>query len=434
MSKAEVESDPNILSTNENGTAAPTGNDNGLTIPEWITAELFVDLLKEKLPEFREIRNFKAKPAVAPGENYATIMLNIEIEISTQSDKEKKLSYMMKIPIDSMRDLMRKFNVFDVESSMYQVVVPEMEQMFRDAGVEVKFGAEYYNINTPSEFGVILLEDLRQYGFKNVDRLEGLDMEHTKCVLRKLAQWHAASATRVQTKGPYCDDLMNGFFTDEHFEMMKQINENLGNMFLSCAKTFEGNGDYIESLEKFNAHYFDKFFRAGKTDPSAFNVLNHGDCWSNNVMFQHDTFGKVKETYFVDYQIPKYGTPAQDLYYALISSTNFDVKLKHFDYFIKFYHDNLVENLTLLKYPLEIPTLKDLHIMLHKHNIWAYSTMTGVMAAVLLDPTDKANLESLIGESEAGNDFKRQLYTNKRYQKHARVILPWLLNRGVLEC
>lgn len=59
--------------------------------------------------------------------------------------------------------------------------------------------------------------------------------------------------------------------------------------------------------------------------------------------------------------------------------------------------------------------------------------MTGVMAAVLLDSTDKANLERLIGGSEAGNGFKRQLYLNQRFRKHAEVILPWLHNRGVLE-
>jgi len=105
-------------------------------------------------------------------------------------------------------------------------------------------------------------------------------------------------------------------------------------------------------------------------DPNEFNVLNHGDCWSNNIMFQYDAFGKIKETYFVDFQIPKYGSPAQDLYYLLLSSTSFENKLKHFDTFIKMYHDELVKHLKILQYPKKIPSLRELHISLHKYSLW----------------------------------------------------------------
>ncbi|XP_017488159.1 PREDICTED: uncharacterized protein LOC108376452 isoform X2 [Rhagoletis zephyria] len=418
--------------TNESSHSVSNGN--GAQLPDWITAELFNNFLKETVPGFREIKSFKTKSAVAPGENYATIMLRIAMEISTQSGKEKTLSYMMKIPLESIKDLMEKRNVFDIETMMYRSVVPEMEQMYRDAGIEVKFSAGYYDIQTPSQFGVILLEDLRQRGFKNINRLEGLDMDHARCVLKKLAQWHAASATRVQLKGLYPASLTTAYFLDDHYELMKQIYKNLGDAFLSSARSFPGNEEYIESLEKFNSHYFDSFFNAGKVDPNEFNVLNHGDCWSNNVMFQYDAFGRIKETYFVDYQIPKYGSPAQDLYYLILSSTSYDLKLKQFDYFVKFYHENLAQSLTLLKYPKQIPKLKDLHILLHRTTIWAYTTIISVMGAVLLDPTDKANIVDIVGESEAGDEFKKQMYTNARFRRHAEAVLPWLFNRGVLEC
>lgn len=98
--------------------------------------------------------------------------------------------------------------------------------------------------------------------------------------------------------------------------------------------------------------------------------MNHGDFWANNIMFQYDAFGKIKETYLVDYQIPKYGSPAQDLYYFLLSSAKFELKLKEFDFFIKIYYDNLVEHLRLLKYPKNIPKLNDIHAMLYKYGLW----------------------------------------------------------------
>ena len=147
-------------------------------------------------------------------------------------------------------------------------------------------------------------------------------------------------------------------------------------------------------------------------------------------MFQYDAFGKIKETYLVDYQIPKYGTPAQDLYYFLLSSTKLDIKINEFDYFIKFYHDHLVQHLKLLKYPKNIPSLSDMHAMLLKYGILGYSTVCGVMGVVLLDPTKEAIFENFLSDSDAGKSFKKLLFSNDRYRKHAELVLPWLHNRG----
>jgi len=58
---------------------------------------------------------------------------------------------------------------------------------------------------------------------------------------------------------------------------------------------------------------------------------------------------------------------------------------------------------------------------------------TGVMAAVLVDPTESASFENFIGDSAEGADFQMQMYNNPRYRKHIQVILPWLLNRGALD-
>lgn len=105
-------------------------------------------------------------------------------------------------------------------------------------------------------------------------------------------------------------------------------------------------------------------------DDADFNVLNHCDCWTNNIMFQYGEAGQLLDTYFVDLAMPKYGSPAQDLIYFILSSLQADIKIKQFDHLIQYYHENLVENLELLKYPKAKPTLKELHILLHKYRIW----------------------------------------------------------------
>lgn len=46
---------------------------------------------------------------------------------------------------------------------------------------------------------MLVLEDLRFQGFKSVDSIYGLDMEHMKMALLNLAKWHAGTATLLLT-------------------------------------------------------------------------------------------------------------------------------------------------------------------------------------------------------------------------------------------
>lgn len=63
----------------------------------------------------------------------------------------------------------------------------------------------------------------------------------------------------------------------------------------------------------------------------------------------------------------------------------------------------------------------------------ATSTVCGVMSAVLLDPTDEASMDAIIGENDESKNFRSKIYTNPRYRKHAEAILSWLNYRGLLD-
>lgn len=105
-----------------------------------------------------------------------------------------------------------------------------------------------------------------------------------------------------------------------------------------------------------------------------FNVLNHGDCWNFNIMFHYDAFGKIKETLFVDFQVGKYGSPANDLYYLILSSAAPDIKINKFDYLVRYYFDNLIENLKLLQYHRPLPKLKNIQAALFRNGLAGKST------------------------------------------------------------
>lgn len=49
-------------------------------VPDWLTAELFVSVLKKNVENFEKIQKFSATPAFAAGENYLSVLWSIEIE------------------------------------------------------------------------------------------------------------------------------------------------------------------------------------------------------------------------------------------------------------------------------------------------------------------------------------------------------------------
>lgn len=58
----------------------PTGSN----VPDWVQAELFEDVLKESVNGFSKIKSFKAISGSAAGENYATIMLRVNITVELE--------------------------------------------------------------------------------------------------------------------------------------------------------------------------------------------------------------------------------------------------------------------------------------------------------------------------------------------------------------
>lgn len=146
-------------------------------------------------------------------------------------------------------------SIFEAERTMYELVVPEMEALYRDAGVDVNFGAKAFKLKG-AKSNYILLEDLAPKGFKNTNRLEGLDQVHTETALRKLSQWHAASAVRVAKKGAYPENIMTGFYKEENRVLMDEMNKHVAQIFVKCCATYEGNEDYIEKVVSINVYFF----------------------------------------------------------------------------------------------------------------------------------------------------------------------------------
>ncbi|XP_023178864.2 uncharacterized protein LOC111604862 isoform X2 [Drosophila hydei] len=221
----------------------------GRNVPNWVQPEVFMDVLRETVNGFSKIKSFKANSGSAAGENYTTIMFRVSIAVELENGKEQFVSYMLKVPheMEIFKKFMESNNIFTNESDMYKTIVPELEQIYRYAGLEVKFGANAYELkDVKSDY--ILLEDLAPRGFKNTNRIEGLDQVHVECALKRLAMWHAASMVRVATKGDYPDYITRSYYREELLPILTEVNKGLAQNFIKACKQYENNEDYIDKI------------------------------------------------------------------------------------------------------------------------------------------------------------------------------------------
>lgn len=165
----------------------------------------------------------------------------------------------------------------------------------------------------------------------------------------------------------------------------------------------------------------------------AFNALNHGDCWISNIFLLTDDNGNILDCKFVDFQQSVYASPSIDLLTLIITSAETSTKLQNFEYYIKYYHENLVETLKLLKYTKKMPTLKELFMDTLDRAFLAVWNAFVMLPQCLIENVMESSSDNLLGSDDEGQNYKMKLYNNKLYRQHMTEILTYFDNRGLVE-
>lgn len=345
---------------------------------------------------------------------------------------------------------MDAMNFFQKENQMYQHYIPEFAKLYKDAGVDIQLAPKFVHVDESMEGIVLVLEDLKRQKFQNVDRLKGLDMTHMCRVLVKIAEFHAASAVQHEQNGPYEEMFNSSLYSESNRQLFERLYKMRQPQYFKAMRQWQMADveEYIEALPS-PTKAFEVGLSLNKADESEFNVLNHGDLWCNNIMFSDEA--DEERTLFVDLQIAKWGSPAQDLWYLITSSAALDIKIKEFDNFLYIYHKRLVECLNLLKYSKHIPTLKELHVMMIKYGSWGKFQMqqlhslsyqlifllgplsANMVLVAALMPSDKdSSINMLMAPGPEGDAFRFKTYTNPLYRRAMIQLLPFFRNKGVL--
>ncbi|XP_020811615.1 uncharacterized protein LOC110186689 [Drosophila serrata] len=407
-----------------------------LEIPKWINGIYFEQVLQKDEPNYEKILSFNPVAAIPPGENFTSIMLRIHFDLQMKDGTTKHKTYIFKTMLAEERGgkEIREGGIFDKELMMYQTYLPAFEELYRAAGEQIQLAPKCLHTDQRENGIHFVFEDLGVKHFQNVDRIQGLDLIHMKRSLQKLAEFHAAAAVYAEKNGSYPDHFEEGFIAKDKVELHEQ---GFHVKARSYHKAMAGWG--LEDQEKYiksfpTAQQYVKMCESNLTaDTKAFNTLTHGDFWSSNLMCNYLANGNIDEVIMVDFQLCKWGSPAQDLLFFITLSAARDIKLKKFDNFVRIYWERLVECLKLLKYQQPLPKLRDIQTSLYQENntIYAFIAIFNHLPVIQFPSDKESNLHSLMRDDEEGDKFRLRLFTNPSFCNLMREIYPFFYNRGI---
>ncbi|XP_030374816.1 uncharacterized protein LOC115624328 [Scaptodrosophila lebanonensis] len=406
---------------------------NDIKIPEWINETYFKKLLRRELSDFRKILNLSIIPATPPGENYTSLLMRIIIDIEMKDGFTQQKSYIMKTMLDDEvgGTFINSLNIFPKEKKMYEQIIPQLEQIYEQHGKQIKFAPKCHWLDNVNGRICLVLEDLKTKKFQNINRLKGFDMTQMKRVLEKLAEFHAATVVWRQKNGHYPEEFQKTYLP-ANYQKSKSYQARVQSY--KNAMVSWGLPDYEQYVELIPTaeQFVQAAARCFNTDPKEFKVLNHGDFWSSNIMLSYTQTGEVNQIRFVDFQLCKWGSPAQDLWEVIICSAHHSIRIKYFDYFVRKYHTHLVRCLQSLNYG-KVPLLRELHMSMIKYGFWGYFTTFTHLVLILLPVDKEASLLKLMQSGDDGDRFRAKAFTNPLYVRAVLHIFPFLHRRGILD-
>uniref|UniRef100_A0A182RVY1 CHK domain-containing protein n=1 Tax=Anopheles funestus TaxID=62324 RepID=A0A182RVY1_ANOFN len=301
----------------------------------------------------------------------------------------------------------KKADVFEKEILMYKSILPSMVTMISQLGSVIELAPQLiYSSETPSD--LVVLEDLTARGYSVENQTLGLSYEQSKMAVEKLAFFHAASAAMLAENGQAFAKFTRGTFHNEYKDKLNYFPETIRTAG-EFASELGINQLMADKLQKLPAKTLQKAIEAYESDFKGFKVLNHGDFWTNNILFKYQG-NELVDAIFVDFQNCVVGSPIIDLVYFLASSPALDVLDKHRDELVYIYHETLVLLLQKMGYMKSVPSLLELQVELLKHGslqvIYALTVSpflrtkdahnTPPMQPTLHNPNQSANVKQIL--------------------------------------
>lgn len=396
---------------------------------------LFETVLRKKLSdETVQILGIASRPMSEKGLNFLSDLYEASIRYTVSSKNgrtkfERTTNFIIKVELSNevLQMLVRQQNLFLTELRVLRDVMPKIKQILgQQLGPQLWYGS----MNPPA----LIMEDLRKRKFIMKDRQKGLSFEHCRLAVEQIAKLHAGSVAVFEKNPGMIDSFRDGGIVSvkcpkSFLRMMEVSLIRIGKEIRTwsdekCANTAD---KLIKLSENISSRCIDAF----KSDPDEFCVLNHGDCWINNMMFRENEKGQPIEHVLVDYQMSVYTSPAIDLIYFLNICPEFAVKYDNDDYFLEIYLDVLQETMRNIGCKTKPPTIPQLKEAIYKRRI--YAVFSGVVLYLRMMANKEDTEDFILVLKEYAGETKMDVFKNPDAVKLAHKMIPVMNERGYFD-
>jgi len=278
-----------IYNSNQDTTAMETSS------PFIFTKEYFKKVLKKhiKSPNPINIINLNIQPCNGISEGFHSTLNRISIEFQDSVTKvSQKISLITKSECTNEFSLKKigknGFDVQNQEIKFFLKIAPEMLNIF---GAEsTKIFPEVIEIDKENK--ILIFEDLNELKYQTANQFIGLDENHVKLSFKKFAKFHAASLKIDKNDPNAFKDFQKGMFGSQ----VDQFDFPIVTLYQAAAdeiSTWKGYEKYGIKLERVKEKSLKELKKCFDINEDDLNVLNQGDLWTNNLMFQYDERGLV---------------------------------------------------------------------------------------------------------------------------------------------
>nr|XP_053644318.1 uncharacterized protein LOC128696924 [Cherax quadricarinatus] len=375
------------------------------------------------------------------GDNYACVVTSVDVRYHKEG-KDRKTSFVVKCNPCRVLPFFNGFStiIFQKEAGYYLELLPLLNVQLSHVGREPIRAPHCYFAHITEKEEVIFLEDLRQEGFKMFDRMKGMDKAHAVLVLKELGKLHAASILYQKEASIVLEDKYTYIQKDFHSMLggddFKKMLSSQAQNAAEIAERIVGYKKVADWLKDFAPSSMDVFVEQIKRSPP-FDVLCHGDCWNNNILFKYDETGVPVDVRLLDFQISRKASPATDLNYFMYTSFNGPERKDNLETFLNVYYESLREVLEAGGTKAEF-TSQELREEYHKKNLFGLIMAMMVVPVVVSQAADVIDLDNTTeGEHETFVEYLRekmlkQLDSNPLLRPRFISIFDEMLEYGVI--
>lgn len=295
-----------------------------------------------------EVASFEVNPGCGERENFNGDVMRIVAETQVTpaggTPSPARYSFITKfIPGNEYeQEAAKLFGLPKKEILALSEVIPALNNFQKErSGDKYRIPApEYvYGVCATGEY-VLMMQDMREVGFHVGDKRRGLSLSQLREAVRNLAHLHAVSYAYGRTHdflAEYPDFSDIALHADMCRAFVRVVFEGLQGALKPHERKFPDLVEGISSNKDKITTGMEELFIQTK---EALVCLNHGDYWTNNIMFKSNAEGAIEGFTMIDWGNVGWRNPIFDLQYLIYTSTQRATRRDHLKEVLTLYYES----------------------------------------------------------------------------------------------